>query len=70
MAIYKLEYMCMLPLSIQTRGHSLLPKERDDGDGEANDGECGTNVGHPSESSGIWVRSRWGIWTNVLQEGE
>ena len=71
MAIYKLEYMYIYAtIKYPNKWHSLLPKERDDGDGEANDGESGTNVGHPSESSGIWVSSRWGVWTDVLQEGE
>ena len=60
------EYTWML-LS-QPMWHSLLCKICDDDDGEANNGEYSTNVGHPSEGKGICVQL--GVGANVLQRGD
>ena len=36
--------------------HLLVPKIRDDSNGEADDGEHSANVRHPSEGKGFWRR--------------
>ena len=45
--------------------YSLLSKIGDDGDSEADDGEYGPNVGHPSEGIPSWRRG-WEIRADVL----
>ena len=47
--------------------HSLLSKIGDDSDSEADDGEYGPNVGHPSESLSSWSRHCGGR-ADVLKE--
>ena len=49
--------------------HSLLSKIGDDGDSKADDGEYGTNVGHPSKGKGYGRRGSfwWASRTEVLR---